>query len=123
MKTELKARVERRHRTTFWARTYVIKPRLIDAVLGDGKKLLSVVPLNTRPNYYVIRVDSNWSTSNWDDGETVGQHIEEILEAIEEQFGRAWYDDDPPQRKYGRPFPALNDEVGVGWGEFRPPNV
>ena len=119
MEADLKHRVEKRHRTRFWGRTYMVKPRLVDEIFGDGKKLFGIEPLNSRPNYYVIRGDSKWDVSNWADGETIGQHIEEILESIEEQFGRAWYDDDPPQRKSGRPFPALNDDVGVGWFEVR----
>lgn len=111
----LRAIVERRHKTTFWGRTYFVTPRLVNRIYGDGKKLVGIVPLNTRPNYYVVRVDSTWSPSNWDTGPTLGEHTDEMLWDIEEQFGRAWYDDDPPQRKRGRPFPALNDEVGISW--------
>ena len=38
----------------------MIKPEFIRQELGNGDLLLAVTPLNTRPNYYLIRVDSKW---------------------------------------------------------------
>lgn len=118
---DLQARLERPYRTKFWGRRHLVKPRLLNRTFGDGKKLLGLQPLNTRPQYYVVRIDSTWAINNWDDGETVMEHLEELLDAAEEQFGKAWYDDDPPHRKNGRPWPALNDDVGTCWFEVKWP--
>lgn len=60
-----KARLEKRHWVRFWGRKYMRRPVFVPTALGDGNKLLAVQPLNTRPQYYLIRVDSTWATSNW----------------------------------------------------------
>jgi hypothetical protein len=89
-----------------------------------------VEPMNTRPNYYVIRVDSSWSKDQ------MGEHIDDVLSALEEEFGPAYTDaedpddfdgDDPDdaepeeRERVHHDFPALNDEVGVSWGRYEWP--
>lgn len=78
--------------------------------------------MDTRPDYYILRVDSSWSTRN-SDPNPVCDHLNEIYDAIENQFGR--HDDEYESEKNGRtyvkhwPFPALN--IGTGccqWGGF-----
>lgn len=116
---ELRTRIERRRRVTFWGERYFITPRLVDQIFGDGGKMIGIAPLSTRPDYYVVRVDSKWDLDNFcTTSSTVAEHTDEILDAIEDQFGRSRYDDDPPQRKHGRPFPALDEECGVKWFEY-----
>lgn len=78
----LRRLIERRRVVTFWGAKYRIKPLLVDRVLGDGKQLLGFQPLNTRPAYYVIRVDSRWGKGDDDWHE----HVGEIIDAIIGQF-------------------------------------
>jgi hypothetical protein len=61
----------------FWGYDYKIIPVFVERVLGDGKRLLALTPLNTRPNYYVIRVDSKQGMQD---------QINDIIEAIIEEY-------------------------------------
>ena len=44
----------------FWGGQYKVTPLLADEHLGDGRLLLWFEPLNTRPHYYLVRIDSSW---------------------------------------------------------------
>lgn len=107
-------------------------PYVCEASLGDGLHLLTVSTINQRPNYHVVRVDSRWNESNWHDGETVGDHIDEILDAIADECGRAGRCLDEACDNCGdtcctcRPdydsredWPALEDCGGCSWGHIR----
>jgi hypothetical protein len=71
-----------------WGQKHPISPRLISEVFGDGQKLIGIMPLNSRPNYYIARVDSDLDLDfDDDDDEAVFDLIEEeILDAAEEDF-------------------------------------
>lgn len=105
-------------------------PYVCDCSFGDGLKLIKIATINQRPNYHVVRVDSGWNQSNWHDGEHIGQHMDEILEAIEDECGRAGEDLDEPCDNCGetackcdehysadKAFPALDDRDGCSWSE------
>ena len=114
-----RARLEKPHYVSFWGRRYLCRPVFIDAILGNGEKLLAVQPLNTRPQYYLIRVDSSWSTYNYDDP-CVGENIDEICDAIEDQVGPAhWTGEDSMgrERQYNDPWPAASFDSGSSWWE------
>lgn len=66
-----------------WGELHRVIPAIVEQHLGNGRRLIRITPLNTRPNYYLIRVDSRWSmdSDDWYD------HLEEIYEAITEEFG------------------------------------
>lgn len=104
----------------------MLTPYVCDVTFGDGLKLLTIATCNQRPNYHIVRVDSGWSLSNWGAGECIGDHIDEITEAIEEECGaRYWVDEDcaecdrePCRCDGGAPWPAIDDENGCGWGEI-----
>lgn len=115
---KLKERLEKPYMTTFWGARRKVKPVLINRVLGDGNKFLSFTPINTRPQYYLIRVDSSWATSNFDGPVPVGSKIDEIYDAIEEQCGRRYEDkyESPTGRPRYNPWPAL-DEHGCSWAD------
>lgn len=70
------------HKLTFWGKEYDITPAKVNQVLGDGKKILWFEPLNTRPDYYIIRVDSSFGTEGNDDHED----IEDVIEAIADEY-------------------------------------
>ncbi len=55
-----RAKVEVPYKTRMWGSDYTCDPRFVEEALGDGNVLLGLQPLNTRPNYYLIRVDSTW---------------------------------------------------------------
>lgn len=114
---DLKRLIEKPREVTFWGQKHTVTPAFVSDSLGDGKKLLFVTPLATRPNWYVVRVDSSWDINNFGNGELVCEHLEEILFPIEKEYGLAWYDEDDNELEVRRPFPALSEDCGVAWGE------
>ena len=124
--------VEREQTAAMWGQEYKITPRLVETPIGDGKKIIGFCPLDTRPNYYVIRVPSTWVLDNWSRfGESLVEHTDAIYEAIEDEYGSALcdscgglYGDENGgccEGELERPFPALNDESGVStWWKILP---
>lgn len=122
--------IERPERCRFWGQDYTIVPRLIARVFGDGKHLLCVTPLATRPNYFVVRVDSMMKdprdpfpprTSDPDGGYATSL-LDDIMSAAEEEYG--YFGDEEYRGKDGeesRPFPVTDWGIGICWGEpFHP---
>jgi hypothetical protein len=115
----LRALIERAERCTFWGRPYTITPRLIARVFGDGLHLLCITPLATRPNYFVVRVDS----STIDPGDPFPESsevslLEDIMCAAEEEYGT--FGDDEERDEDGwesRPFPVTDWGIGCTWGK------
>lgn len=110
------AKIERPYWTRFWGQRRKCKPRFVRALLGDGGRLVHIMPLMTRPHWYGIRVDSTWID------DVLGEHIEEILEAIEAEYG--WYSDGCSSEFEGNNgkypgWPVLFRE-GVCWGTLDP---
>lgn len=107
----------RRRKVHFWGSNYVITPRLVNWIHGDGLKVMRFQPLNTRPDYYVLRIDSKMET----DSDEFHDLLDTIKEEIEDQFGRAR---DEYRHDNGRtyvkhwPWPALNDDSGCAWDEI-----
>lgn len=103
--------------THFWGHDYEVTPALVDKVFGDGRQVIFFTPLASRPNWYVVRVDSSWSEDNWNSSATdyVYDHTDEIYDAIDHQYGNAHYEDEPEDSE-GEDFPSLHDGYGVGWG-------
>src|ERR1700722_6636073 len=124
--TELRRLIERRQKAYLWGQPNWITPRLVSEVFGDGKQLIGIAPINYRPNYFVVRIDSTWIINNHArDCELLIDNIDEIYDAIEEEYPNwPWY------RAYGL---KLNVEHGEElsedpdfscgsewWGEDRP---
>ncbi len=107
------AYLTRRRWAYLWGQKSMIEPVFIPQALGNGDKLLAVTPLNTRPNYYLIRVDSSWSDFNTDEP-CVGDHIDEICDVIEDYVGPKHFEDDDGN-EVSEPWPYLDDECGVSW--------
>ncbi len=103
---------ERKQAAYLWGKKHFIKPVFIRQALGDGELLLAFTPLNTRPNYYLIRIDSKWLKKG--DTETIYGHLDEIEEAIEEQCGVRNYEDDDGNECLAE-WPALNTNAGTSW--------
>lgn len=98
---ELRAIIEIPVSGKFWGMDYTITPLLIDTVFGDGKKLFWIMPLMSRPNYYVIRVDSIAETDD-----IVCDNEENTIQAIEEMFCNA---DDNDEGEARLDWPAWHD--------------
>lgn len=112
--------VEVKHDTQFWGVTYSIHPRLIDQRFGDGRSLMTIEPMDTRPDYYAVRLDSRAlrnprSGHRWTNDDYMHEVLDEVIEAAEYQFGRAYDEEDDD----GQPWPAVDCRTGIGWGRMR----
>jgi hypothetical protein len=92
----------------FWGRRRRITPRLIDKIFGDGKQIIYITPLNTRPNYYIVCIDSKVDISGDSFLDSV---LGEIQEEIEGQYGPS---SGPRGGMYK--FPAPDWDCGYAWG-------
>jgi len=112
----------RRHKTHFWGHDYIITPRLVEWVHGDGRQVIYFMPLNTRPNYYVVRIDSGVSLNNSDEGSFHDIVLDDLYDHIEDQFGRS---EEEWEGRNGRTYhrhnywPALSEDNGSCWGLLR----
>lgn len=114
IKTEMTPKV-----VTLWGQKYYNHtPTLIDAIHGDGQCLMYIVPLATRPDYYILRVDSSVSQMIKDDDDEIIDLVEsELCRIIRGEHGSHDEDDDVNEVDVIKPFPALNYSCGCGWGE------
>jgi len=107
----LRTLVEQPEQVTFWGAEYTITPRLIGRSFGDGKRMICIQPLATRPNYFVVRVSSE---AGWD----VRDELDDIMDAAEDEYGT--FGDEEYQETNGdesRGFPVCDWGVGCTWGE------
>lgn len=122
----LRALIERPERCTFWGQPYTIAPRLIAKQFGDGKQLVCVTPLETRPNYFVVRVDSATKhvldpaprDSEWRArGASDVVLLDEIILAAEEEYG--YFGDEEERDANGddtRGLPVADWGIGCAFG-------
>jgi hypothetical protein len=90
----LRAAIEVEETGYLWGDARKITPRLVGETFGDGRRLVFIEPTMTRPNYYIVRVDSGW---NFDGFPTHGDDTHEspdwreeldlIWELIECEYG------------------------------------
>lgn len=119
----LRAAVEYEQDGYLWGRSCRITPRLVTEELGDGLGLIFIEPIFTRPNYYVVCVDSSWVTPDEWGHINVSDHIfdseEVVLGAIESDFCNSEDEGDEglskEERERLRDFPAFHDG-GYGFG-------
>ncbi len=111
----LRKLIERPERVQFWGSWYTVTPRLISRIFGDGKLLMCVSPLATRPNRFVVRVDSSTPDPR-DPFPATGQVslLEDIMCAAEEEYGD-YNDEDITDEE--RMFPIVDWGVGCSWGK------
>lgn len=106
--------VERKRKTLFWGQEHIVAPKLLSDVLGDGQQLMTLTPINTRPNYYVCRIDSSWSLSNWDKHPMPpGQWLEDLYQALEAEFGDG--QDEWGQDREDTRWPEARLDGGTSW--------
>jgi hypothetical protein len=104
---ELRALVEVPETVEFWGQKHTVTPRFIAKIFGDGKMLLIVQPMNTRPNHFVVRVDSSSALDVFD-------IIDDIMDAAEDEYG---YYDDEELSDDEKVFPVVDWTVGCSWSE------
>ena len=92
---------------THWGKDYIITPVLLDKVFGDGKQTIELSPMNTRPDYYVARIDSSVDISDNDDTINYLELEDGVIDNIQSVYGVGSGDGDP--------FPALDLDCGYGW--------
>jgi hypothetical protein len=107
---ELRALVEVAETVEFWGQKHTITPRFIEKIFGDGKQLLIVQPMNTRPNYFVVRVDSSPELDVFD-------ILDDIVDSAEDEYG---YYDDEELTDDEKVFPIVDWTVGCSWSERFP---
>lgn len=113
----------------------MLTPYVCECSFGDGMRLLCIFTINQRPNYHVVRVHSGWDT-DWSDDNYVGEHIDDILTAIEEECGRArcgysgsslrqpreeriqWCQCEECDEEGESVWPEIDDEGGCSWDWF-----
>lgn len=106
-------RVGRRTKVRFWGQTHWVTPRLCELAWGDGRKVIGVTPIDTRPNYYLVRVDSKTELDP-DEGPSFRDILDDVLDALEDQYGPS-HDEDGESL----PWPAADMSNGVSWWEWR----
>ncbi len=93
-------------------------PVLINKIHGDGQCLLAIVPLNTRPDYYIMRINSSCRQMVADDGDEIRNLLDEkLLDIIEDQCGSHNWEDDEGNIQHD-PFPTLDLDSGCCWEEI-----
>ena len=126
---KLRKVIERPQVRHLWGQPSKVTPRLITRIFGDGKCLLGVQPLDTRPNYFVVRVDSSTKDPRDDfpgaDWPRIGRPelslLDQIMDAAEEEYG--YHGDEEELDAKGndaRPFPVVDWGIGCTWGEPAP---
>lgn len=83
--SEIKAFIKhetRRQRAYLWGEYCVFKPVLLSRIFGDGLQFIYFGSIDQRPKWWLVRVDSKANL----EGDVFD--YEEILSAIEDEFGR-----------------------------------
>lgn len=117
----------------FWGSDYTVTPALVTEVHGDGSQIVYLEPLFTRPNYYILRIDSSIDLRDDEslseaDKQNYGAVYELLLQMIEEEYDSLDrydegedglyfdpYDDEVEPFEYE--FPMLN-WGGGSWGQM-----
>jgi hypothetical protein len=99
---------------SLWGTKYKVTPYLVDQIFGDGQKFIKLSPMLTRPNFYVVRIDSktDLKSDEWFD------QLQEIYEAIDEEFGPCCQSYNSCECDHHETWPATFDWGGCTWGEL-----
>ena len=127
-----RTKIEIPYETTWWGSDCTCDPRFVTEALGNGDMLVGIQPLNTRPNYYVIRVDSSWHLQGCrecegDCPDELVEHIDEITDSIEDEYGEVGQIREFNEHELlngetpdSDDWPALSEDSGVAWFSMDP---
>lgn len=103
----LKAVVEVKTTRHLWTDVVEFVPAVCSRAFGDGRALLALTTINSRPRFYVVRVDSAWTDMH--------ERVDDIYEALIDEFGDAGPHDGDDGEFY-LDWPAFDGENGASWG-------
>lgn len=117
MDTErLRRLIERPTAVRWWGQPRTITPRVVGAVIGDGKKLIGIAPIMYRPNHFVARIDSRHALS-WHKPNGPDVWLDALYEAIEGEYCEwPWADDYWPGEEDGDQR-RVDFSDGASWWE------
>ncbi len=118
------------------------KPAILKKSYGDGRALFWISSINQRPQFWVVRGDSAWSTCDSmapDDAPEFIDFVDDILTDLEEEFGsaRCGYsgaclrypaeERDCDCEECSDPrvseWPEVDGDGGLSWGRYRWPEA
>lgn len=73
------------YQTRFWGVDVLVSPAFVQDDRGDGLQLIWLSPIDSRPQFYVLRIDSHWDINAED------FDLEYMLTLIEEEYGNVNY--------------------------------
>lgn len=116
----LRASIERPHMRRSDGENHLVHPKLVTKRFGDGKELLILTPCVTSVrNYYVVRIGTGWTKgSRWGDDfdAPIRDHLDEIYEAIREEYGEVEYEDQGAHHEGNEhEWPLLDLTIGSSW--------
>lgn len=124
----LKKVVEKPYPSRWWGQDCTIEAKLLPGRFGDGRFLIGIEPLNTRPQFYVARVDSKWRpTRNHNplQSDEWFYFLEELYLALEDHFGSVNFEDDEGglwgDNEELSAWPCVDLDLGCGWFPYRIP--
>ena len=91
----------RERKVEIWGEFKTIKPVLSKKIVGNGKQLIYIGTTDQRPNKWLIKIDGNTDVSS-DIFE-----IDEYLEILEDEFGRADENDEDIFNAIDKLYPAV----------------
>lgn len=124
--TALKAAIEVERHAYLWTPDDGVDfvPRVCSDIFGDGRALLRLTTMNSRPRFYVIRIDSSWDVEDYRapaGSPNLRDFLDDIAYSLEDQFGdgRAREEDDEPDDDESvRDWPAFDCDNGMSWGRM-----
>lgn len=78
----LKILIEKPENVRHWGADYCITPLYVPGKIGDGGRIMFLTPIMTRPNYFVLRFDSQRTVESTD-----FDLLDQAYDLIEECFG------------------------------------
>lgn len=103
-----------RQKRTLWTIPHWVRPALSATRHGAGDLLLGLLPMNHRPLYYLVWIDSNWWPTDTGCDDELREHLDDIWLALEDEFGRrARKDDGDFLSRYN--WPEVDDGDGCCW--------
>lgn len=133
----LKAIMERPHQRRIYGQLADVRPIFVESMIGDGRAIAILTPVQKRPHYFAIRIDSSWIVdgilskdlvndltsqeagairADGRDCDTRARYIEEII--IDEVGDCGGMDDeDEPEPGLGQADHRMwNSDIGFTWG-------